>query len=220
MLFINEIFASIQGEATYAGMPSVFIRFQGCKCQCEFCDTKYTWKLGKPNEYKIDFAFLKQDAPRYATTTAIELADEVVRRYPEIKHIVLTGGEPCIFDLKELCTLFKEAGRKVQVETSGTEPIMVTADTWVTVSPKIGQRGGRIVKPEYLALADEIKMAVGSLEDIKALKEQVIPHIGALTPVWLQPISQDPEATKLCVDTAMAEGWKVSIQTHKYMNVR
>lgn len=196
------------------------MRFQGCKCQCEFCDTKYTWKLGKPNEQTIEFALTKQDVPRYATTTSIELADLLVKRYPHIKHIVLTGGEPCLFNLRQLCELLEYEGKTVQVETSGTEPIMVTERTWVTVSPKIGQRGGCVVKPEAIKVANEIKMAIGSQKDIDNLKKEVLPYIKPGTPVWLQPISQDPDATKLCVDTAMIEGWKVSIQTHKYMNVR
>ena len=220
MLFVNEMFASVQGEATFAGVPSVFVRMQGCLCKCDFCDTKYTWKLGEPNEKPITFAMQKADAPRYATTNAEELAETIIREYPNIKHIVFTGGEPCLFNLRDVGYLLEYSGRDIQVETSGTENIAVTPKTWVTISPKINQRGGRKVKPAYLTLADEIKMAVGSQEDIDNLRQYVLPYVRPTTPIYLQPISQGDEATKLCVETAMANNWRVSIQTHKYLNLR
>ena len=66
LLFVNEIFASLQGEGAWTGTPSVFVRLQGCLCRCPWCDTKNTWKLGEPNDCGLDFAASKADAPRHA----------------------------------------------------------------------------------------------------------------------------------------------------------
>lgn len=219
MLYINELFASIQGEGSYTGTPSVFIRFQGCKCQCSFCDTKHTWKLGEPNDKPLSFALQKADCAHYATTTAEELAATIAEKFPKIKHVVMTGGEPCLFDLAPLCDLLEKQGRTVQIETSGTEPIgSISKTVWVTVSPKIDQAGGRKVLPEALARANEIKMAVATQKEIDQLRNCLSHAPGAL--IYLQPISQGIEATKLCVETAMANDWRVSVQVHKYLAVR
>lgn len=191
MLYINELFASIQGEGSYTGTPSVFIRFQGCKCQCSFCDTKHTWKLGEPNDKPLSFALQKADCAHYATTTAKELAATIAEKFPKIKHVVMTGGEPCLFDLAPLCDLLEKQGRTVQIETSGTEPIgSISKTVWVTVSPKIDQAGGRKVLPEALARANEIKMAVATQKEIDQLRNCLSHAPGAL--IYLQPISQGP----------------------------
>lgn len=102
IFFVNEIFASLQGEGVWTGTPSVFVRFQGCLCRCPFCDTKYTWRLGKPNDESIDFAARKADAPKYATTSADELVEFILNTYPSIPHVVFTGGEPFLFDLARI----------------------------------------------------------------------------------------------------------------------
>lgn len=220
MLFVNELFASVQGEGVNTGVPSIFIRLQGCRCECPFCDTKFTWKLGSPNEIGLEFAYKKADAPRYSTCTARELFDFVNEKFDAaVPHVVITGGEPCLFDLRELTKLFLDSGRSVQIETSATEEILVDDRTWVTASPKIGMPGGREVLDSALARADEVKMAVESQADIDRL-EAILPKLSPKAVIELQPVSQDPEATKLCIETCMKKGWRLSLQTHKFSNVR
>ena len=151
--------------------------------------------------------------------TAEELAATIAEKFPKIKHVVMTGGEPCLFDLAPLCDLLEKQGRTVQIETSGTEPIgNVSKTVWVTVSPKINQAGGRKVLPEALARANEIKMAVATQKEIDQLRSCLSHAPEAL--IYLQPISQGVEATKLCVEAAMANDWRVSVQVHKYLAVR
>lgn len=220
MLFVNEIFSSLQGEGAWTGAPSVFVRLQGCLVRCPWCDTKYTWKLGSPNGEKLEFAAKKADAPRWATASEAELVDFLLERYPNVRHVVFTGGEPLLFRLHDVCKALLAAACTVQIETSATEPADVPERVWVTASPKFGMPGGRPVLESVLARADEIKMAVASPADIKALETALGGCRARERLIYLQPVSQDPAATKLCIETALERGYRVSVQMHKYLNVR
>lgn len=217
MLRVNEVFETIQGEAQFTGMPSVFIRLQGCPVACSWCDTKHTWHEGAQGK-RVTLDAMLAKVSDAATWCEVD-EDELVQRLTQFRsrHFVITGGEPCAQDLTQLTTLLAGVGT-VQVETSGTYPAAVHASAWLTVSPKIGMRGGRVVLPEVLARANEIKMPVASMVDIENLKALPL----SLPPrnVWLQPVSQGPEATALCVEACVANGWRLSIQTHKYAGVR
>jgi len=224
---INEVFETIQGEATYTGTPSVFLRLQGCPVGCGWCDTKHTWKVSNLFESDMVYVLSKQEDDQcFAWATPEEIV-QLVHSY-HAKHIVITGGEPCLYDLHHLTMMLMDAGWTVQVETSGTHPISVAHGTWVTVSPKVGMPGGFKVLPEAIARADEIKFPVGKYKDIDVLTEFLAEHniLGYLAdhetkvPVWLQPLSKSPSATNICVNAAITNGWKVSIQSHKYMGIR
>lgn len=218
MLPVNEIFQSVQGEATFTGTPSVFVRLQGCPVGCGWCDTKHTWELNHDHVVSIHSMIDKQnDSESHAIMSALDLTYLVSEKY-SAKHIVITGGEPCLYDLIELTTLLINNGCSVQIETSGTKAIYCHKDTFVTLSPKIGMPGGLKVLESNWALADEIKMPVGKQSDIEKLRANVPAQY--MSKVWLQPLSQSKSATKLCVDQATENGWKVSIQTHKYLGVR
>jgi 7-carboxy-7-deazaguanine synthase len=213
---INEIFETIQGEAAYTGTPSIFIRLQGCPIGCPWCDTKHTWQI---NEDKLSGIALIQakdtdsDKYSYATSDAIIT---LINSY-NAKHIVITGGEPCLYDLTELTEAIIKSGRSVQIETSATHEIKCHKDTWVTASPKLNMPGGFELRQDALNRANEIKWPVGKMLDIENLK-QVCSEL--CINIWLQPLSQSPKATKLCIDQAILNGWKISIQTHKYMGIR
>jgi 7-carboxy-7-deazaguanine synthase len=107
----------------------------------------------------------------------------------------------------------------VQVETSGTEPPRVPAEVWMTVSPKLEMPGGRAVLAETVRRANEIKMPVGRDADVAALR-RLLRETGARAPVFLQPLSRSPKATRLCIEAATRFGWRVSIQTHAYLGLR
>lgn len=135
------------------------------------------------------------------------------------RHVVITGGEPALYDLRPLTTLLVGSGFSVQLETSGTQAIQVNSLTWVTVSPKCGMPGGRSALAEALGRANEIKHPVGKPADIQNLLSLPIDH--ALKPeIWLQPLSQSRTATELCIREATARNWRVSIQTQKFIGVR
>ncbi|HCS1386448.1 TPA: 7-carboxy-7-deazaguanine synthase QueE, partial [Shigella flexneri] len=106
------------------------------------------------------------------------------------------------------------------IETSGTHEVRCTPNTWVTVSPKLNMRGGYDVLSQALERANEIKHPVGRVRDIEALDEL----LATLTDdkprvIALQPISQKDDATRLCIETCIARNWRLSMQTHKYLNI-
>ena len=158
---INEIFQSVQGEGSFTGVPSIFVRFQGCPVGCPWCDTQHTWVVDEAQQIPIhDLAKKSQDAPTYSGFSLADLLAEFTRREYTAHHVVITGGEPCMHDLVLLTTGLIEAGYSVQIETSGTFDIRVHADTFVTVSPKINMPGKYPVLETALQRANEIKHAV------------------------------------------------------------
>jgi 7-carboxy-7-deazaguanine synthase len=219
MIPVNEVFETFQGEAFWTGTPSVFLRLQSCGVGCPWCDTKHTWEL-KP-ENVIDVATMADkllDAPTYARMTVADIMG-LLGTFTA-RHIVITGGEPCLYDLTELTQAILASGRRVQIETSGTQPIRVATGSWVTVSPKIGMPGGFKVLADALARADEVKLPVGKMIDIERLDALLVETGVKPSTVWLQPLSQSDKATALCVDVATARDYRVSLQVHKYLGVR
>lgn len=219
MLRVNEMFPTIQGEAGYTGTPSVFIRLQGCPVGCSWCDTKHTWGTNPRHEVSIEQMLAKEDnAPTWASMSEQQIISAAQGMAPDCRHFVLTGGEPCTYDLFLLTAGLLCTG-SVQVETSGTHEIRVAPGTWVTVSPKIGMGGGLEVRNDALERANEVKMPVANLHDIDNL-QQLLDRAGVQKTVWLQPVSQGEEATRLCIEASAVNGWRLSLQTHKYAGLR
>lgn len=218
MLAINEIFETIQGEACKAGTPSVFVRLQACPVRCPWCDTKHTWFVDSERRVSIaDMMIKTEDTNTWAMMSPEDVL--VAVQAFSARHVVITGGEPALYDLRPLTTLLVGSGFSVQLETSGTQAIQAHPYTWVTVSPKVGMPGRRSVLGEALLRANEIKHPVGKAADIENLLSLPIEH--ALEPViWLQPLSQSRKATELCIREATVRNWRVSIQMQKYIGVR
>jgi len=218
MLRINEIFDTVQGEAYFTGTPATFIRLQGCPVGCHWCDTKHTWSKGLEQHKITTDEMLKKikDSPKWASVKEVNVVDIVTKLRP--RHFVLTGGEPCSQDIFKLTKLLSEVGT-VQLETSGTHEIKVYKKTFVTVSPKIEMLGGLKILNSALNRANELKMPINCLKDVQNL-QKLVKNVNYDKLVWLQPVSQKEENTNLCVETAMNNQWRISIQTHKYMGVR
>ena len=116
--------------------------------------------------------------------------------------------------------LLEKNGYSCQIETSGTHEVRCSHTTWVTVSPKVNMRGGYDVLSQALERADEIKHPVGRVRDIEALDELLETLVDDKPRVIaLQPISQKDDATRLCIETCIARNWRLSMQTHKYLNI-
>lgn len=219
MYNVNEIFETIQGEGTFTGVPSVFVRLQGCPVGCPWCDTRQTWDTLPADERDFGTIIAKNgDSPLWTKVTAEEILTHLQSRY-QAKHVVITGGEPCMFDLLPLTALLESNGYRCQIETSGTYAVKATSNTWVTVSPKINMRGKLPVLGEALARANEIKHPVGTESDIEKLEELLKDIDLSGKEVALQPISQKERATKLCIETCIKKNWRLSIQTHKYLEI-
>ncbi len=218
---INEIFQTLQGEGIFTGVPAVFIRLQGCPVGCSWCDTKQTWEKDPSKETTLgDIALKTLDSDEWAMSDTNTLIDLMREKKYSAKHIVITGGEPCIYDLTSLTNELELNGYQCQIETSGTYPIQCSDNTWVTVSPKVAMKGGLKVLKQAVNRANEIKHPVAREKDIQALDELLAMRTQETPPVVaLQPISQKASATKLCIDTCIERNWRLSIQTHKYLAI-
>ena len=218
---INEMFQTLQGEGFYTGVPAIFIRLQGCPVGCSWCDTKHTWdKLANRETSLGDILVKTVESDAWGNADAAALMDTIRQQGWTARHVVITGGEPSIYDLTPLTTALEAADFSCQIETSGTHEVRCSARTWVTVSPKVNMRGGYDVLAQALKRADEIKHPVARQRDIEALDALLATlDDDAARIIALQPISQKDDATKLCIETCIARNWRLSMQTHKYLNI-
>ena len=215
---VNEIFETVQGEGHFTGHPVIFIRLQGCNVGCSWCDTKQTWTLDP--EMQVSAQTVNKacgDKPHWANMTAQEFIVMIQNNGFVARHIVISGGEPCLYDLNPLTSELEAAGYFCQIETSGTAPVQATATTWVTVSPKINMQGGLRVLPSALQRANEIKHVVAMEKHLTELDELLTDIDISSKVMCLQPISQQSRATQLAVSQCIARNWKLSVQMHKYI---
>ncbi|GLP97878.1 7-carboxy-7-deazaguanine synthase QueE [Paraferrimonas sedimenticola] len=217
---VNEVFETIQGEGSHCGVPSIFVRLQGCDVGCPWCDTMHTWELDPANQVvEIEVMQVDGSVGRWANLSAQNLADRLSQGNYQAKWVVITGGEPCMHDLRPLTHALEAKGFRCQIETSGTYPVLVSDDTYVTVSPKVDMKGGKAVLTQALARADEIKHPVARQAHIDQLDQLLADIDTSDKSVCLQPISQKHAATQLAIDTCIQRNWRLSVQTHKYLNI-
>ena len=188
---------------------------------CSWCDTKHTWTESSQFEVDPELVLAKtQESEQWFFTTAEQLLAIFAQQGYVAKHIIITGGEPCIYDLSELTGFLIEKGFSVQIETSGTFEVQAHPDTWVTVSPKVNMKGGYRVLDQALSVASEIKHPVAMekhIQELEALLSRGKHKDDVL--VYLQPISQMQRATQLAVDTCIQKNWRLSLQTHKFIGI-
>ena len=217
---INELFETIQGEGSFTGQPSIFLRLQGCPVGCSWCDTKHTWETKIDKQVAVTDMLGKSEESEYWSQLSV---DDILSVFSQTsyqaKHVVITGGEPCMFDLTPLCLALEDKGYSCQVETSGTFPINVSEKCWVTVSPKVNMKGGYKILNSAMLRANEIKHPVATEQHVDDLKGLLALHNVTKTPVYLQPISQKERATQLAIDTCIKNNWRLSIQVHKYIGI-
>lgn len=217
---INDLYPCIQGEGVQTGTPMLLLRFQGCYVGCPFCDTKETWNIDPQNE--AGPAEAVGTNPKFFWSSGSELNKLICDQYPILKWVLVTGGEPALYNLKSLVAAVHDGGRKLAIETSGTEIGFIGAGfDWVCVSPKLFMPGKRRVLPEAIAAADEIKFVVGRERDIDVLAQLLtLCKTKETVQICLQPISLNPKATELCIKTVQERGWRLSIQIHKFIQQR
>ncbi|WP_167388487.1 7-carboxy-7-deazaguanine synthase QueE [Photobacterium carnosum] len=218
---INEVFETIQGEGVFTGVPAIFIRLQVCPVGCSWCDTKQTWTAEPENLVSIERIIVKtEDSPLWTQLDADGIVKLLIDQGYTAKHVVITGGEPCIYDLRPLSAALETAGFNCQIETSGTSEILTSDQTWVTVSPKINMKAKLPVLTSALVRANEIKHPVGTHKDIEQLDALLATaKLRNDVTIALQPISQKPRSTELCIETCITRNWRLSIQTHKYLAI-
>jgi len=150
LLKVNEIFYSIQGESSYAGLPCVFVRLTGCNLRCSYCDTRYAYEEGK--DLKIG-----------------EIIDRVMSY--RCRLVEITGGEPLIQEeTPDLTYRLLEKGFEVLLETNGSIDISTIDERCVKIldikCPSSGQEEKNDLENlKRLSVKDEIKFVIGSRED-------------------------------------------------------
>jgi len=193
---LMEDFYTIQGEGHHAGEAAYFVRLGGCDVGCVWCDVKDSWDKEKHPMTEI----------KYMVRKALD--------FPS-RSVVITGGEPLLYDLTHLSGALKEAGFKTWLETSGAYPLSGTWD-WICVSPK----KFKAPMKEVLREADELKVVVFNKSDFAWAKKNAAmvsdschlflqPEYGAfnkMMPLIVEFVKQHPE-------------WKISLQVHKVMQI-
>ena len=217
---INELFETIQGEGAFTGQPSIFIRLQGCPVGCSWCDTKHTWEIQLDDKIESTRMISKsQESDEWAALSVEDILTVFTQQQYRAKHVVITGGEPCMVDLRPLCSALEKNGFGCQIETSGTFEIQTTDECWVTVSPKVNMRGGYKILSSAMQRANEIKHPVATEQHVDDLKALLAEHEITDTQVYLQPISQKQRATELAIKTCIENNWRLSVQVHKYIGI-
>jgi 7-carboxy-7-deazaguanine synthase len=217
---INEIFETLQGEATYTGTPSIFVRLQGCPVGCSWCDTKHTWEVDLEDKVDLTRTIEKSaDSTLWADASIEAILACFTQRNYNAKHIVITGGEPCMYDLNPLCDALHQQGYSTQIETSGTFEVKVPEQTWVTVSPKINMKGGYKMLASAVKRANEIKHPIAMERHIEELEALLAAFHVTDKLIYLQPISQKASATKLAIEVCIRNNWRLSVQLHKYLGI-
>ena len=205
----------------FTGVPAIFLRLQGCPVGCPWCDTKHTWVTDTADQVNADAMLAKTAASaEWAELTAEEILQLFQQQQFTAKHVVITGGEPAMYDLRPLAQVLEAQGMRLQIETSGTFAIQTSAATWVTVSPKLDMPGGYLVRPDCMQRADEIKYPIAMQKHLDAfdkLLQSCPPRPQAI--IALQPISQRPRATELAIAVCQQRNWRLSVQLHKYLNI-
>lgn len=218
---INEMFETIQGEGQYTGTASIFVRLQGCPVGCSWCDTKQTWEELESDRVDLSDIIVKtSDTPTWTEVDEKTIIDTFSEQGYRAKHVVITGGEPCMFNLNPLCEILHANGYSTQIETSGTFEVQAPEKTWVTVSPKINMKGGYKVLSSCMLRANEIKHPIARqshVDELELLLEAS--PVKDNTLIYLQPISQKRSATELAIEMCKEKNWRLSVQVHKYIGI-
>ena len=200
-IVINEIYLSLQGESTWAGLPCIFLRLTGCNLRCSYCDTAYAFKEGEKRSMDAVFAEVHRLAKPYGSAASQEGS---VTRLPLVE---LTGGEPLLQPnalplMKRLC----DEGFTVLLETSGAldiAPVDLRVHRIMDLKcPSSGESSrNRWENLSYLADTDEIKFVIGTVEDYQwatdRIREHQLDRVCPLLFSWVNPLKPEQQDNSL-----------------------
>ncbi len=195
LLPLMEEFYTIQGEGYHKGTAAYFIRIGGCDVGCHWCDVKESWLAELHPPTAIDT--IVASAVKYSNT------------------IVVTGGEPLMWNMQPLTSQLKAKGLQTHIETSGAYKLTGTWD-WICLSPK----KNKLPTEEIYNEAHELKCIIHNKDDFKFAEAQAKKInkdcILYLQPEWSKREKMMPEIVAYVMQNPK---WKVSLQTHKYLNI-
>jgi len=193
---VVEEFFSLQGEGFHTGKAAYFIRLGGCDIGCNWCDSRFSWN---PDIHPV------------VETNAI--IDRVARSGAD--SVVITGGEPLMWNLDILCDGLKSNNINLFLETSGAYPLSGKWD-WICLSPK------KNMPPvdEICKAADELKVIIQDKNDFE-WAEQFLDKVNSdcrlfLQPEWSRFDTIIPEIVNYIKKNS---NWRISLQVHKYMHI-
>ena len=192
---LMEAFYTLQGEGYHKGSAAYFIRIGGCDVGCHWCDVKESW-----------------DADKHPPTRIEEIVSGAIK-YSDT--IVITGGEPLMWNMEPLTAALQAKNMKIHIETSGAYSITGHWD-WFCLSPK----KNKMPLATAYQRADELKVIVYNKDDFRFAEEQA-KKVNESCVLYLQPEwSRRDSVMPLMVDYVLQNPkWKVSLQTHKYLNI-
>lgn len=195
LLPLMEAFYTLQGEGFHTGKAAYFIRLGGCDVGCHWCDVKESW-----------------DANEHPLTGVEEIVEKALAHS---QTIVVTGGEPLMWNLEPLTRQLHARGAKIHIETSGAHPLSGHWD-WICLSPKKFKNP----LPEVYAMAHEMKVIVFNKDDFKFAEEQAS-KVSDSCQLFLQPewSRRDKMMPLLTEYVKKHPRWRVSLQTHKYLDI-
>jgi len=196
LLPLVEEFYSVQGEGCNTGKAAYFIRVGGCDICCSWCDTKYSW-----------------NAALHPLVPVESIVSNVLAAGAD--SVVVTGGEPLMWNMDPLSKQLRNRGIKTFLETSGAYPLTGTWD-WITLSPKKGSPP----LPGIWSVADELKVVIQhgiDFEDAGVYRQKTVPGCQLLLqPEW----SRYSEIIGMITEYVKRHPeWRVSLQAHKFMHI-
>lgn len=191
-----EHFYTLQGEGKYSGNAAYFIRLAGCDVGCHWCDVKESWTVNENQFMQID-----------------DLIKAIQQTPTNI--VVITGGEPLMYNLTAFCNALHQYNYRIHLETSGAYALSGSFD-WICVSPKK-------FKPcltEMLAVANELKVIIYNQSDFKFAEDNAV-LVSNNCILLLQPEeSKAEQMISSIIDYIKTNPkWQLSLQTHKYLQI-
>lgn len=190
-----DSFTTIQGEGLYSGHSAHFLRIGGCDLGCHWCDIKESWNS---DLYPI-----------------VEVEKILKTISSSIDLVIISGGEPLIWNMSPLTEALKKMNKKVHLETSGAYTLSGKWD-WICLSPKKNKQPIQ----EIYKKANELKIIVYNKDDLKFAKENA-KNVKKDCALFLQPEWSVKEKVMPLIGKFILENsnWRVSLQTHKYLGL-
>ena len=227
-MIVTEIFRSIQGESTHAGLPCIFVRLTGCNLRCTWCDTAYAFHGGTKMS-------IEEILSRVDDLSSAEKGEKSVKAVSErgIPLVELTGGEPLLQpDAIPLAERLLGAGYTVLIETSGERSIAELPREVIKIldvkCPDSGEPGTfRMENLDSMSDRDEIKFVISSRRDYEFARDFVRQHGLAqrVHQVVFSPVHADPEGTWPGMSARDLSEWiltdglpvRLGLQLHKFI---
>src|ERR1041385_858487 len=199
-LVVNEIYLSLQGESTFAGLPCIFVRLTACNLRCSYCDTAYAFTEGK----KKSIEEVQSEVLRLAASF---LNSKFKIQNLKLPLVELTGGEPLLQkESLPLMQLLCDAGFTVLLETSGAHDISAVDPRVRRIMdlkcPSSGEeKRNRWENLQHLKTTDEIKFVVGTVEDYDWTKQRIAEYdLAVICPLlvsWVHPLAPEQQEKSL-----------------------